>query len=192
MAKEKVETQEEEVSARDVASVVLSRRNREVKRLKELPQDEDFATLDDLEDILEPVLLEVPIISNSGKEYKWVLRSLTAGEKSAVNRTMFPKSALNSVAQKAVDGKVVAGDIISQLDSEDMLDNRFKAQCLAIQKATVRPEGVTLEQIEKLNTENFDALSDAVDSFDEANDEVSRFPETDAGSENGEEPEIQE
>ena len=170
----------ENVDAREVASKAASEKraeNLELTHYSSIPKDIEFATLDDLDDINpEENFTVVPIEGKSGKFHNWLIRRLKAGERSALNQSMFPKSVLQKMKNmKAQSPKkdITMKDI--DMSVEEMTNAMFRRDCLTIKKATVFPKGVTTEHIENLATDDFDRLLEAVNIDVNADDNIARF-----------------
>lgn len=181
------------VEMREKASKAASER-RETKTYTEIPQDIDFATLEDLEDISGDKFTVVPVQGVSGKWHNWLIRQLTAAERSSLDRTMFPKTVLNKAKNIAAQGgkknnEKVKEAIINSVDADQMEVIGFRRDCLTIKKATVFPKKITTEHIEKLSASDFDRLLEAANRDINSDDDVARFstdngrPEDDNSSE---------
>lgn len=158
---------------KEKASKAASER-REITRHATIPQDIDFATLDDLDDIVAEQYTIVPVKGKSGKWHNWLMKQLSAGERASIDRTMFPKTVLNKAKNSVAKGQQV--NIAAQLDATEMQAVAFRRDCLTIKKATVYPKGINTEDIEKLSTTDFDNLLEAANIDVDSDDEVARFP----------------
>ena len=141
------------------------------RRVKEIPDDVEFATIEDFDDIDSGYTI-VPIIGKSGKIQNWLTRSITAGERRIINKTAFPKSIKNT------SGK---GRRQIEFNDEDMLkfmETSHEQDCLTIKTGTVFPENLTLDHVRKLPAEDFDRLLDSINKEDDL-DAVDMFSEQD-------------
>ena len=158
----------------------------EPRKVAEIPEDLDLATLEDFDDLEEGFTI-VPLEGKSGKIHNWVTRSLTAGERAMASRSMFPKTAIQQAMKDAGNKKKVDLNV-SDMDPEQLLSGMYQKDCLTIKTGVVYPKGVTLDYVKKLPVDHFDALLRAIDKEVEADDVVSRFPDGDDRPDNGEEP----
>ena len=152
----------------------------EPRQVDEIPDDIEFASLEDLDDLEEGFTI-VPLLGKSGKIQNWVVRSLTAGERSMIGSTMFPKTALQQISnpqpkkgfrQKKQGASQVK---LSETDTEKMMDGMHERNCLAIKTGTVFPEKITIDRIKKLTAHHFDKLLNAIDKDVDDADVVARF-----------------
>lgn len=146
------------------------------RRVKEIPEDIEVATLEDFDDITEGAYTIVPIVGKSGKIHNWVTRSITAGERRLINKTAFPKSVKNTSGEPRRRGKRRRQVEFSDDDMVKFMEASYEQDCLTVKTGTVFPEELTLEHVRKLPAEDFDRLLDSINKEDDL-DAVDEFPE---------------
>lgn len=179
-----------DAEARDKAKITQEKRNElEVRKVDSIPEDIEFATLDDVDD-LEPQFSVVPLKGKSGKIQNWLVRSLTAGERALADKSMFPKTVVKEAVVNAGKGKKSARDtLLDGIGEDDMVSRNYERNCAAIQIGTVFPENITIERIKRLPAEDFDKLINAVEELVNMEGRAARFhtdePESDQEISNG-------
>ena len=136
------------------------------RRVKEIPDDVEFATIEDFDDIDSGYTI-VPIIGKSGKIQNWLTRSITAGERRIINKTAFPKSIKNTSGQGRKRGKGRRQVEFSDDDMLKFMETSHEQDCLTIKTGTVFPENLTLDHVRKLPAEAFDRLLDSINKEDD-------------------------
>ena len=147
------------------------------RRVKEVPEDVEFATLEDFDEIDSGYTI-VPIRGKGGKILNCLTRSITAGERRIISKTAFPKSVKNTQGNPRRRGKRNRQVEFSDDDMVKFMEASYQQDCLTIKTGTVFPEELTLERIRKLPAEDFDRLLDSINKEDDL-DAVDEFPEED-------------
>jgi len=162
--------------------------NKGYKRTQQDYADLEFASIEDFDDMSDELRV-VSIKGKSGKTHNFLVRSLNAAESALALETLFPKTVFQLSSDMGTMSDTERERYIAENTDLERLQER---KLVVAQMGIVVPEGLTVNDLKKLSSDNLDKICEVIEQDITANDIEGRFPEDDAQSENGTEQKVSE